>query len=49
VPGDHRLASGIAGTLRTVFPQVLTWQALKLNQLVLGFDRPVSRPACGQP
>jgi spermidine synthase len=43
VPGDHRLASGIAGTLRTVFPQVLTWQALKLSQLVLGFDRPVSR------
>ena len=42
VPGDHRLADGIAGTLRTVFPQVLTWQALKLNQLVLGFDRPVS-------
>jgi spermidine synthase len=43
VPGDHRLAEGIAGTLRTEFPQVLTWQALKLNQLVLGFDRPVSR------
>jgi hypothetical protein len=43
VPGDHRLAANVAGTLRTVFPQVLTWQALKLNQLVLGFDRPVSR------
>jgi spermidine synthase len=43
VPGDHRLAQGIAGTLRAVFPQVLTWQALKLNQLVLGFDRPISR------
>jgi spermidine synthase len=43
VPGDHRLAQDIAGTLRTVFPQVLTWQALKLNQLVLGFDRPISR------
>jgi len=43
VPGDHRLATDIAGTLRTVFPQVLTWQALKLNQLVLGFDRPDSR------
>jgi spermidine synthase len=43
VPGDHRLARDIAGTLRTVFPQVLTWQALKLNQLVLGFDRPISR------
>jgi spermidine synthase len=47
VPGDHRLARGIAGTLRTVFPQVLTWQALKLNQLVLGFDRPVSRARLG--
>jgi spermidine synthase len=43
VPGDHRLAADVAGTLRTVFPQVLTWQALKLNQLVLGFDRPLSR------
>jgi spermidine synthase len=43
VPGDHRLAEGIAGTLRTVFPQVLAWQALKLSRLVLGFDRPVSR------
>jgi spermidine synthase len=43
VPGDHRLAQDVAGTLRTVFPQVLTWQALKLNQLVLGFDRPISR------
>ena len=41
VPGDHRLARDIAGTLRTVFPQVLTWQALKLNQLVLGFARPL--------
>jgi spermidine synthase len=43
VPGDHRLAGDVAGTLRTVFPQVLTWQALTLNQLVLGFDRPISR------
>ncbi len=44
VPHDHRLARDIAGTLRTVFPQVLTWQALKLNRLVLGFERPISRP-----
>jgi len=43
VAGDHRLAEHVASTLRTVFPQVLTWQALKLNQLVLGFDRPVSQ------
>ena len=41
VPGDHRLARDVAGTLRTVFPEVLTWQALKLNQLVLGFARPL--------
>jgi hypothetical protein len=43
VPGDHRLADGIAGTLRTVFPKVLAWQALKLSQLVLGFERPVPK------
>lgn len=43
VPGDHRLARDVAGTLRTVFPQVLTWQALRLNQLVLGLDHPLSR------
>jgi spermidine synthase len=42
VPGDHRLAEDVAGTLRTVFPQVLTWQALKLNQLVLGMNRPIA-------
>jgi spermidine synthase len=36
VPGDHRLAEGIAGTLATVFPQVVTWQALRFNQLVVG-------------
>lgn len=42
VPGDHRLAEEVAGTLRTVFPQVLSWQALRLNRLVLGLDRPVS-------
>ncbi|HET7567004.1 MAG TPA: fused MFS/spermidine synthase [Gaiellaceae bacterium] len=45
VPGDHRLARDVAGTLRTVFPQVLTWQALRLNQLVLGLDRPLSHAA----
>jgi spermidine synthase len=45
VPGDHRLAANVAGTMRTVFPQVLAWQALQLNQLVLGLDRPLSRAA----
>jgi hypothetical protein len=43
VPGDRRLARDVAGTLATVFPQVLAWQALELNQLVLGMRRPLSR------
>jgi spermidine synthase len=43
VPGDHRLAAGIAGTLRTEFPQVLTWQALRFNQFVVGVTTPLSR------
>jgi spermidine synthase len=38
-PGDHRLADKISGTLATEFPLVLTWQALRFNQFVLGFDR----------
>jgi hypothetical protein len=41
VPGDHRLARDVAGTLATVFPHVVTWQALRLNQLVLGSDAPL--------
>ncbi|MBA3364517.1 MAG: fused MFS/spermidine synthase [Actinobacteria bacterium] len=36
VPDDHRLAEGIAGTLAHEFPQVVAWQALRFNQLVLG-------------
>ena len=45
VPGDHRLAEGIAGTLRTEFPQVVTWQALRFNQFVVGLTAPLSRAA----
>ena len=40
VPGDHRLARGIAGTLASVFPQVVTWQALRFNQFVVGLSTP---------
>jgi spermidine synthase len=36
VPGDTRLADGIAGTLATEFPQVLAWPAMRFNQLVIG-------------
>ena len=48
VPGDHRLAEGVAGTLaHRVSRRCSTWQALRLNQLVLGFDRPaLARGRC---
>jgi spermidine synthase len=38
-PGDHRLAEGVSGTLAAEFPLVLTWQALRFNQFVIGLDR----------
>ena len=40
-PDDHRLAEGIARTLRSELPQVVTWQPLRFNQIVIGLDRPV--------
>ena len=43
VPGDDRLATAVAGTLRTEFPQVVTWQALRFNQFVVGLTAPQSR------
>jgi spermidine synthase len=45
VPGDERLATDIAGTLADVFPQVVTWQALRFNQFVVGMDVPVAADA----
>ena len=39
MPGDDRLAEGVSGTLATEFPLVLTWQALRFNQFVIGLDR----------
>jgi len=43
VPGDDRLARAVAGTLRTEFPQVLTWQALRFNQFIVGMTAPQPR------
>ncbi|MBE3032169.1 MAG: fused MFS/spermidine synthase [Actinobacteria bacterium] len=43
VPGDDRLARAVAGTLATEFPQVVTWQALRFNQFVVGLSAPQSR------
>jgi len=42
-PSDKRLAEGVSGTLATEFPLVLTWQALRFNQFVIGLDRPEPR------
>ncbi len=38
-PDDQRLAKGVSGTLAAEFPLVLTWQALRFNQFVIGLDR----------
>ncbi|MDQ3992202.1 MAG: fused MFS/spermidine synthase [Actinomycetota bacterium] len=43
VPSDHGLVDGIGGTLAREFPQVAGWQALRFNQLVLGFTEPLGR------
>ena len=39
VPGDHRFADPVSGTLATEFPLALSWQALRFNQFVIGLDR----------
>ena len=39
-PENHDLAREIAGTLRTQLPQVLAWQPLRFNQIVIGLNRP---------
>ena len=41
VPSDHRLADAIARTLRSEVPQVVRWQPLRFNQIVVGLDRGV--------
>ncbi len=45
VPGDDRLAEAVSETLATAFPDVRAWPALSFNELVVGFDRPVSAAA----
>ena len=44
-PDDHRLADGIARTLRSELPQVVVWQPLRFNQIVIGLER---RTAIGE-
>jgi hypothetical protein len=35
-PDDHRLAEAIGGTLATELPEVIAWQPLRFNQIVIG-------------
>ncbi|MDX6552999.1 MAG: hypothetical protein QOH74_1487 [Gaiellales bacterium] len=42
VPGDERLPDAIAGTMATVFPSVYRWSAGRFNEIVVGFESPVS-------
>jgi spermidine synthase len=43
VPGDHRFADAVSGTLASEFPLALSWQALRFNQFVIGLDREAPR------
>jgi hypothetical protein len=45
LPGDDRLGRAVAGTVASAFPQAWVWKPLRFSELVLGFDRPVSRRA----
>jgi spermidine synthase len=38
-PDDYRLAEAIATTVASELPQVLTWQPLRFNQIVIGLDQ----------
>jgi len=42
VPGDTRLARAIATTVAAELPAVWRWQALRFNQIVVGFERPLA-------
>jgi hypothetical protein len=43
VPDDKRLVRAVGGTLAAELPQVLEWQALRFNTIVLGLTEPLSR------
>jgi spermidine synthase len=44
VPGDRRLADGIARTLAAELPQVVTWKPLRFNEIVIGLERRTELP-----
>jgi predicted membrane-bound spermidine synthase len=48
VPGDERLSDALGTTLLADFPSVWRWRALRFNQLLLAFRRPVTQEALAQ-
>ena len=48
VPGDHRFADAVSGTLASEFPLALSWQALRFNQFVIGLDREAPQPVLAE-
>lgn len=48
IPGSEQLPNAIGGTMATVFPYVYRWRISGFNELVAGFDRPVSRAQLDQ-
>lgn len=43
VPEDDRLSEGLATTIRSAFPQVWRWRALRFTDVLVAFDRPLAR------
>jgi hypothetical protein len=43
VPGDERLSEAIGTSVLAAFPQAWRWPALRFNELLLAFDRPLER------
>ena len=43
VPGDESLSEAIGTTVLAAFPQAWRWPALRFNELLLAFDRPLER------
>ena len=43
VPGDESLSEAIGTTVLAAFPQAWRWPALRFNELLLAFDRPLGR------
>ena len=43
VPGDLRLSRAVGSTVLAAFPQAWRWKPFRFNELILAFDRPLSR------